>query len=235
MKTIVLKVDVDTLRGTQIGVPQLSALFQRYRAHATFLFSLGKDHTGRAIKRIFRPGFFQKVSRTSVVEHYGIRTLLNGTLLPGPDIGRRCASILRATEAAGFEVGIHCWDHVRWQDHVVDADERWTLHELNQAVQRFEEIFGHAVKTHGAAGWQMNAAAYLWQARMGLQYASDTRGQYPFQPVVNDAVLSCIQMPTTLPTLDELLGLNDTPPENVHERLLQATQDEQEYGHVPHL
>lgn len=54
MKTIVLKVDVDTLRGTQIGVPQLSALFQRYQAHATFLFSLGKDHTGRAIKRIFR-------------------------------------------------------------------------------------------------------------------------------------------------------------------------------------
>ena len=39
-------------------------------------------------------------------------------------------------------------------------------------------------------------------------------------------------MPTTLPTLDELLGLNDTTPENVHERLLQATQDEQEYGHV---
>ena len=232
MKTIVLKVDVDTLRGTQIGVPQLSALFQRYQAHATFLFSLGKDHTGRAIKRIFRPGFFQKVSRTSVVEHYGIRTLLNGTLLPGPDIGRRCADILRATADAGFEVGIHCWDHVRWQDHVVDADESWTLHELNQAVQRFEEIFGHAVKTHGAAGWQMNAAAYLWQARMGMQYASDTRGQYPFQPVVNNAVLSCIQMPTTLPTLDELLGLNDTTPENVHERLLQATQDEQEYGHV---
>jgi len=232
MKTIVLKVDVDTLRGTQIGVPQLSALFQRYQAHATFLFSLGKDHTGRAVKRIFRPGFFQKVSRTSVVEHYGIRTLLNGTLLPGPDIGRRCADILRATADAGFEVGIHCWDHVRWQDHVVDADERWTLHELNQAVQRFEEIFGHAVKTHGAAGWQMNAAAYLWQARMGLQYASDTRGQYPFQPVVNDTVLSCIQMPTTLPTLDELLGLNDTTPENVHQRLLQATQYEQEYGHV---
>jgi undecaprenyl phosphate-alpha-L-ara4FN deformylase len=193
---------------------------------------LGKDNTGRAIKRIFRPGFFQKVSRTSVVEHYGIRTLLNGTLLPGPDIGRRCADILRATADAGFEVGIHCWDHVRWQDHVVDADERWTLHELNQAVQRFEEIFGHAVKTHGAAGWQMNAVAYSWQARMGLQYASDTRGQYPFQPVVNDTVLSCIQMPTTLPTLDELLGLNDTTPENVHERLLQATQDELEYGHV---
>ena len=39
-------------------------------------------------------------------------------------------------------------------------------------------------------------------------------------------------MPTTLPTLDELLGLNDTTAENVHERLLAATEEEREYGHV---
>ena len=39
-------------------------------------------------------------------------------------------------EAVGFEVAIHCRNHVRWQDHVVDADERWTLYELNQAEQR---------------------------------------------------------------------------------------------------
>lgn len=232
MKTIVLKVDVDTLRGTEYGVPQLSALFTRYEANASFLFSLGKDHTGRAIKRIFRPGFFQKVSRTSVVEHYGIRTLLNGTLLPGPDIGRRCAPILRAIEAAGFEVGIHCWDHVRWQDYVMNADENWTRFELNQAVKRFEEIFGHAVTTHGAAGWQMNAAAYQLEAKMGLKYASDTRGHHPFQPVIDTVTLSCVQLPTTLPTLDELLGLNGITPDNVHEALLEATQEEREFGHV---
>jgi hypothetical protein len=35
-------------------------------------------------------GFFQKVSRTSVVEHYGIKTLMYGVFLPGPDIGQ-CA------------------------------------------------------------------------------------------------------------------------------------------------
>jgi len=67
---------------------------------------------------------------------------------------------------------------------------------------------------------------------MGLEYASDTRGQDPFQAVVNDAVLSCIQIRTPLPTLDELQGLNDTTPLNVHERLQQATQDEQEIGNA---
>ena len=67
---------------------------------------------------MFRPGFVGKVRRTSVVKHYGVRTLLYGTLLPGPDIGRRAADVMRGVRDAGFEIGIHCWDHVRWQDGV---------------------------------------------------------------------------------------------------------------------
>ena len=49
-----------------------------------------------------------------MVKHYGLRTLLYGTLLPGPDIGKKCAAEMRAVRDAGFEVGIHCWDHARW-------------------------------------------------------------------------------------------------------------------------
>ena len=44
--------------------------------------------TGRALRRVFRPGFLSKVKRTSVISHYGIKTLMYGTLLPGPHIGR---------------------------------------------------------------------------------------------------------------------------------------------------
>src|SRR5512135_1909099 len=110
---LALKIDVDTYRGTREGVPRLVEILQKYQAGATFLFSLGPDHTGRAIKRVFRPGFMKKVSRTSVVEHYGLKTLMYGTVLPGPDIGKRCADILRGVRDQGFEVGIHCWDHIR--------------------------------------------------------------------------------------------------------------------------
>jgi hypothetical protein len=100
---LALKIDVDTYRGTREGVPRLVDLLRRTGAGATFLFSLGPDHTGRAIKRVFRPGFMRKVSRTSVLEHYGLRTLLYGTLLPGPDIGLRCGDQLRSVRDAGFE------------------------------------------------------------------------------------------------------------------------------------
>ena len=134
---LALKVDVDTLRGTREGVPRLITLLKRYKAGATFLFSLGPDHTGRAWRRVFKKNFLSKVRRTSVLEHYGIRTLLYGTLLPGPDIGRQCADTMRATRDAGFEVGIHCWDHVRWQDYVARRDAGWTEREMRLACERF--------------------------------------------------------------------------------------------------
>ena len=66
---------MDTDRGTLEGVPRLAGLFERLDVRATFLFSLGPDQTGRAVKRAFRRGFMGKVRRTSVLKHYGLKTL----------------------------------------------------------------------------------------------------------------------------------------------------------------
>ena len=220
---LALKIDVDTFRGTREGVPTLLQLLRKHDAGATFLFSLGPDHTGRAIKRALRPGFMQKVGRTSVVSHYGVKTLLYGTVLPGPDIGRRCADVMRRVRDEGFEVGIHTWDHVKWQDGVTHADAKWTTWEMALAAQRFREIFGEDARVHGAAGWQMNVHAYRRTQSLGFRYASDTRGTHPFVPVVRAEIMGCPQFPTTLPTLDELIGLDGTTEANVHERVLGIT------------
>lgn len=206
---LVLKVDVDTLQGTRHGVPRLLDILQRYNAPATFLFSLGPDHTGRAVRRVFRPGFLSKVSRTSVLEHYGLRTLLYGTLLPGPDIGRRCAPLLREVADRGFEVGVHCWDHNAWQDRLATGGDAFACRQLQLAQQRFIEIFGRPAHIHGAAGWQMNDAALLCAEQLGFTVLSDTRGGGPFRPAVAGRALDCVQLPTTLPTLDELMGRDD--------------------------
>jgi undecaprenyl phosphate-alpha-L-ara4FN deformylase len=223
---LALKIDVDTFRGTREGVPRLLEMLKRHGVGATFLFSLGPDHTGRAIKRALRPGFMQKVGRTSVVSHYGIRTLLYGTLLPGPDIGRRCADVMRATRDAGYEVGIHTWDHVKWQDGVGQADAEWTARQMELSTARFREIFGAEPEVHGAAGWQMNVHAYRRTQSLGFRYASDTRGTHPFLPVINAEIVACPQFPTTLPTLDELIGLDGVTEANVAERLLERTAAE---------
>lgn len=229
---LALKVDVDTLRGTRDGVPRLASLLRRYRADATFLFSLGPDHTGRAMRRIFRPGFLRKVSRTSVVSHYGLRTLLYGTVLPGPDIGRRCAGEMRAVRDAGFEVGIHCWDHAAWQDGVAHADAAWTERQMRQAFDRHTEIFGDVPRIHGAAGWQMNAHALRLTETLGFTLASDGRGTSPFLPVVDGRTIRCPQVPTTLPTLDELLGRDGLHEGNAGAHLLSLTAAASATDHV---
>ena len=107
MALMALKIDVDTYRGTREGAVRLADLLERLDVRATFLFSVGPDHTGRAIRRAFRRGFLGKVKRTSVLQHYGLKTLMYGVLLPGPHIGRRCREPMRDIAQRGFEVGVH--------------------------------------------------------------------------------------------------------------------------------
>ena len=226
---LAIKVDVDTYRGTRDGVPRLVELLRTHQADATFLFSLGPDHTGRAMRRIFRRGFFSKVKRTSVLENYGVRTLLYGSLLPGPDIGRRGAPVLRRVKAEGFEVGIHCWDHVRWQDFVSARDADWTEREMRRAAERFQEIFHEKSRVWGAAGWQTNRHA-AWVQEQTCDYASDTRGRGPFRPLWNGVKIGCPQLPTTLPTLDELIGIHA----DVASHLLKLTETPADHVFTAH-
>lgn len=229
---IALKIDVDTYRGTREGVPALMEVLRRHGARATFLFSLGPDHTGRALRRVFRRGFLRKVARTSVGSNYGLRTLCYGTVLPGPDIGRKCADILRQVQTDGFEVGVHCWDHVRWQDYVTRRDVDWTRRELERACGRFRTIFNHPPVTCGAPGWQVTANALRLQEELGFAYCSDSRGTHPFLPVVDGERFSIPQLPTTLPTLDELLGVAGMDEEAVTERLLELSETPMPHGHL---
>jgi len=203
-----LKVDVDTLRGTREGVPRLMALLRKLGLDATFYFSVGPDNTGRAMRRVFRKGFAQKVARTSVLEHYGLKTLLYGVLLPGPDIGRSAGGVMRSVHDAGFEVGLHTHDHVRWQDYVAKATAAWTRVEFERGIEAFERVFGFLPQSHAAAGWQINAHGLALEQEYGLRYASDTRGGPPFFPVLAQGTSSCPQLPTTLPTFDEVLGVD---------------------------
>lgn len=208
---LAIKIDVDTDRGTRIGVPQLLTLFAQRNIKATFLFSLGPDNTGRAIKRILRPGFLAKIRRTGVVGNYGLATLLNGVLWPGPNIAKRHAAIMRLTHALGHEVGIHCYDHIRWQDGLHRMSAAQVQQEFKKALDAFFDVFGFPAKTAGAAGWQANADSLAAYDAAHLTYASDVRGSGAFYPRVGTQVFSTLQIPSALPTLDELLGLPEYP------------------------
>lgn len=212
---LALKVDVDTDRGTREGVPNLVADLKAADVPATFLFSLGPDQTGRAITRVFRPGFFRKVSRTSVLEIYGWRTLLNGTLLSAPHIGQRNTTAMQAVRDAGFEVGIHGFNHYRWQDFLETMSPDEVRAEFDAARKEFLRIFGTEARTAGAPGWQSNAKSRAVYEEAKLLYSSDTRGGEPFFPRIKGRTYRTLEIPTTLPTFDELMGRPEFPDDKI--------------------
>jgi peptidoglycan/xylan/chitin deacetylase (PgdA/CDA1 family) len=218
---IALKVDVDTYAGTRDGVPRLLEILERAGVHATFYFSMGPDNSGKAIRRIFtRKGFLKKMLRTRAPSMYGIKTMLYGTLLPPPMIAGSFPGILQRTAALGHEVGIHCWDHVKWHDLLPWMPKQTTLMELGRASSLFQEIFGFRAGTTAAPGWTVSAESLEIQDAMQLTYCSDARGRAPFYPVWQGRRFSTLQIPTTLPTMDELLGENGITAGNINDHYL---------------
>ena len=211
-KRIALKIDVDTYCGTNSGVPALIAQLQQHNASGTFFFSLGPDHSGREPRA------------TSLARYYGLSTRLYGRLLPSPKIGSRCIEILRKTRNAGFETGIHAWDRVGWEQKIQRAEAPWVEAEMIKARSLFAEIFADTAKAHAASGWRMSRHALRLTQRLGFSYASDCRGNHPFIPVIDGEIVACPQLPTTLPTLDEILTLEPGfSPEQAVDRILQLS------------
>ncbi len=225
---LALKIDAATFRGSLVGVPRLVEALRSAEAQASFFFNLGPDHSGRQLSALLA------ASRrgASALSRYGLATLLYGTLLPGPDIGRRCADILRGVRDAGFDAGVMGWDGAVWQRSAETAAPGWTERQMQRAIARYDKIFGEAPRFHGAAGWQMNPHALRLTQRLGFGFASDTRGTHPYIPVWNAEVVLCPQLPTTLPTLDELLDRDGCSVDTVHERLLALTAEAPPTGHV---
>jgi len=207
MIRVALKVDCDTYVGTREGVPRLVELLGRRGIRGTFFFSFGPDRSGVAVRRVFtRPGFARKMLRSRAASLYGFRTALYGTLLPAPRIGERCAEVMRAAGQAGHETGVHAWDHVGWHDGLDRMSLERIRRESDLAHEAYRAIFGHPARAAAAAGWTVRAESLEIEAERRLLYTSNTRGGAPFFPSAGGRDFETLEIPSTLPTLDETLA-----------------------------
>lgn len=212
MIRVALKVDCDTYVGTREGVPRLVELLGRRGIRATFFFTFGPDRSGVAVRRVFtRPGFAKKMLRSRAASLYGIRTALYGTLLPAPRIAERCAGQMRAAERAGHDTGVHAWDHVGWHDRLDRMSLDRIREETDRAHAAYREIFGRPARAAAAAGWTIDARSLSVEDERGLLYTSNTRGGAPFFPSAQGRVFGTLEIPSTLPTLDETLAWPELP------------------------
>ncbi|MFZ5452213.1 MAG: polysaccharide deacetylase family protein [Thermodesulfobacteriota bacterium] len=220
-----LKVDVDTLQGFREGVPALVETLAVRGIKASFFVALGPDNSGKAVFRVFKQqGFLEKMWRTRAPALYGLRTMFYGTLLPAPLIGAGAGEILQILADAGHEVGLHGYDHVYWHDHLLTMSQEEVSRELARAQEIFASLLGHPARSFAAPGWQCSAAHRAVLAASGFLYSSDTRGSAPYFPRFGEEINPLLEIPTTLPTLDELLGFNGCSPEDFTELVLSRLQ-----------
>ncbi|MFC1879908.1 polysaccharide deacetylase family protein [Thermodesulfobacteriota bacterium] len=220
-----LRIDVDTLRGTRIGVPNLIDLLARYHVRASFFFAVGPDNMGRHLWRLVRPAFLIKMLRTRAASLYGWDILRRGTLYPGPVIGKRCPGPIREATAAGHEVGLHAWDHHHWQARVERMDQHAVTGQIQRGYDLLTDILGRSPDCAAAPAWRVTPDALQALDQFPFRFLSDCRGHSMFRPVVDGRQLNHVQVPTTLPTYDELIGLECTA-ETYNEHLLEMIRPE---------
>jgi len=152
--------------------------------------------------------------RTRAPALYSFKTMCYGTLLPGPKIGAAAPHLAPQVLAAGHEVGVHGYDHVRWHDHLFRLSREKVAREIAQAQATYTSLMGRRAKAFAAPGWQCSLSSRIALAAQHFLYGSDTRGTTPYYPAFGDQVTPVLEIPTTLPTLDELLGFHGCRPED---------------------
>jgi len=221
-KRLALRIAAESLRGMRVGVPRLVDLLRERSAGATFFFDFGPDRSGRRAKQLKRQLSPSALAVADPLERFGRLGLFHGVLWPGPRLAWLAAKSMRAARDAGFEVGLRAWSGVEWTAKAPRADGKWTERTMRRAARAFERVFGEPPRAHAAPDWVMNVHAFRLTQRLGFDYGADSRGEAAFVPVHRAELVACPQLPTTLPTLDELV-MAELSVEAAVERLLAMT------------
>ncbi|MBN2143325.1 MAG: 4-deoxy-4-formamido-L-arabinose-phosphoundecaprenol deformylase [Candidatus Aureabacteria bacterium] len=217
---IALKIDVDTFRGTKDGVPALCNLLKKKGIQATFFFSVGPDNMGRNLWRLFRPQFLFKMLKTKATSLYGWDIIFKGTFWGGPLIGTKLGHIIRQAYEEGHEIGLHAWDHYAWQAKMQHAGEPFIRNQIQMGMEMLEKITGQLPKCSAAPAWKCTDKILRVKESYDFSYNSDCRGQNMFYPFINGESGKQPQIPTTLPTYDEVIGRNGITNGNYNQHLI---------------
>ena len=213
--TLSLRVDIDTFHGCREGVPRLARTLDALGVPGSFFVVAGRDTVGQHLRRIAQPGYLrrlQSVGAWAVLRHLRWRSLLYGTILPGPRVAQGNAALLRGLARAGHEVGLHGDDHALWADreHALSRDEVRAY--WRRAGSLFADALGFDARSAAAPNWRASDVALEVFDEGAMRYRSDTRGAGAFRPRVGVRTLCTVQLPVNLPTVHELLATRGGTP-----------------------
>ena len=209
---LAFRAEVSSLEGALNGVPQILDLLKQYSIKASFILSLGPDFSDSLFKGAVS------------------RTLLRG--FSSSNIEKEAEDNLLAIADDGHEVGVSPYDPGGWRSKGAYGDMHYTRDAMEHSLAAFQRLFGRAPRLHGATGWQVNPNLFTLEQSFGFSYASDVRGKTLFFPSLQNVTSLCLQIPTTLPTFDEMLKRDDVGEHNVDQYLFAESQRVLPHGEV---
>ncbi|WP_348944515.1 hypothetical protein ABHF33_13985 [Chitinibacter sp. FCG-7] len=221
MKLIALKIDVDNTQAMQTGLPAIVDILRARNVGATFFWSLGLEKNGRFLMPAYGLRRMPGMSNLPLKHRFGFAPLLLGSLRPAKSLAKQAAAVLSELSDAQFEHAVRPACRHLWQARISEQSAEETREQYQQTLQAFERLTEKKPIAHAAHGWQMNRAAFRLSQLNQLSFASDCRGFSPFWPVVEGEYVRCLQIPVTLPMLEELLPLQSA--DEAVQSLLQTT------------
>ena len=148
-----LRIDVDTFRGTKLGVPSLCNLLKSHGIKATLFFSVGPDNMGRHLWRLLKPQFLLKMLRSKAASLYGWDIIFMGTFWQGPIIAEKLGHVIKAAPDDGHEIGLHAWDHHQWQSKIDSMDSESMRTSIRRGICILNEM-GVTPSCSAVPGWK---------------------------------------------------------------------------------
>lgn len=218
---VALRVEVRSLRGLREGVANLMRLFSEYQVRASFFFPLGRDFSGRAPLQTWR-------QRRCL----GLAAITYGTLAQAPSLRGEAVRLMAMARTNGHEVGVFGLSPLHWARRLAHADPAWTRRQCQALWEAYLASDGGTPVALAVPDWQVNPTLLAALSPERYHYSSITRGRLPYLPQLQGVRSPIPEIPTTLPTVAEMLRRPGVSPDNVHEYLYAESQHVLPAGHV---
>ena len=139
---------------------------------------------------------------------------------------------MMAARANGHEVGLFGVSPLHWVRQLAHADATWVSQQCETLWSSYLEYDGTVPSALATPGWQVNPALLGQLSGSRYLYSSISRGKLPYYPVLQGERSAVPEIPTTLPTVDELLRQPGVSTANVHEYLYAESRHLLPAGHV---
>lgn len=200
-----LRVDVETSNCLIRGLRVLNGILEEHGLKATVFIPMGPDRVWMGFNRSRVKGYL----RLNPVRKFGLKTLMGGLLFPPWDMGELC--IEAGVNRLGHEFALHGYDHAGWARTIRGKPPHEAMALFMKGYSEYRRVFGKPPMGFASPEFKWTAETLRLLDTLGFKYGSDFKSEAPFKPVIGGAAYNTLQIPVTLPNLEELslAGLSD--------------------------